>query len=149
MTGMLAAAALALGAIVVTPHLPLEHRTQVQHASGTVDAEYRGTVTLAARQIGTPAPGGRAPTLRCEWTAGLAVEREARHASGGLLSRTIDDADGLKMSRAGWCNAHRNDVAQHFAERSDELHRQLLAVAEADRDVLVSQVERQLAMTAG
>lgn len=148
MTGLFAAAGLALGAIVVTPQLPLEHRTQVQHASGVVDAEYRGTVTLAAKQVGTPAPGGRASTLQCEWTADLAVEREARHPNGGLLSRTINDAQGLTLSRAGWCNSHRNDVAQHFAERSDELHQQLLSVAEADRDMLVSQVERQLAMGA-
>ncbi|WP_347301860.1 hypothetical protein V5740_07390 [Croceibacterium sp. TMG7-5b_MA50] len=146
MIGLFAAAGLTLGAIVVSPQQPLEHRTQIEHASGAIDAEYRGIVTLDARQIGHPAPGGRAATLRCEWNADMAVEREARHANGSLLSRSIDGSKALTLTRAGWCNAHRSDVAQHFAERSDELRSRLVATAEADRAVLIAQVERQLAM---
>lgn len=144
MMGILFAAGAALGAIVVTPHIPLEHRVRIDHASGPINAAYTGAVTMAARQVGAPGPGGRAATLRCEWTASLAVEREASHA-GGTLSRRID-AEGLTLTRAGWCNAHRADVARQVAERSDALHRRVLAVAEADRAVLVQQLERQLAV---
>lgn len=148
MYGLVATAGLLLGAIIVTPQQPLEHQVRIDHASGAIEADYRGTVTLAARQIGSPAPGGRASTLRCEWTADLAVERQARHANGNLLSRSIDAGEAMTLTRAGWCNSHRDAVSGQFAARSAELHDRLVAVAGSDRAVLIDQVERQLGLAA-
>jgi len=143
MTGFLSAAGLTLGAIVVTPGLPLEHRTQVAHESGMVEVHYTGTVELAPIQRGAPAPGGRASTLHCEWRARMNVDRQARHAEGGLLARSIDNAEGLTLSRPGWCHSHRAAVEQQLAGRSAELQQRLLAIVEQDRPVLLAQVDRQ------
>jgi hypothetical protein len=143
MIGLFSAAGLMLSAIVVTSAVPLEHRTQVDHASGSVEARYVGTVQLVPRQLGSPGPGGRPSTLRCEWRANLAVEREARHETGGLLSRSIVDSDGLKLTRPGWCNSSRSAVVAEVAARSDVLQERLLAIAAEDRAALLEQVERQ------
>ncbi len=143
MIALFSAAGLMLSAIVVTSDVPLEHRTRVDHTSGSVEAHYTGTVHLVAKQVGSPGPGGRASTLRCEWSAKLAVNREARHEAGGLLSHSMTDREGIALSRPGWCNSHRGAVKAEIASRTDELQQRLVALAAEDRDTLLAQVERQ------
>jgi len=143
MIGLFSTAGLMLGAILVTSGAPLEHHAKVDHASGSVEARYTGTVHLVPRQVGSPAPGGRPSTLRCEWSANLSVDREARHEAGGLLSRSIVDTDSLKLTRSGWCNSQRTSVVAEIAARSDELKERLVAIATEDRSALLAQVERQ------
>jgi hypothetical protein len=143
MIGFFSVAGLMLSAIVVTSDLPLEHRTRVDHASGSMEAHYVGTVHLVPKQVGSPGPGGRTSTLRCEWSVMLTVNREARHEAGGLLSHTMTDREGLTLSRPGWCNSSREAAKAEVASRTDELQQRLVALVAEDRDTLLAQVERQ------
>lgn len=126
-----------------------EHRVAVDHPAGAVDATYRSTVAIARRQLGAVAPGGRPQTLRCAWSAGMTVERSARHASGAMLTRTLRRDDVLAGSRPGWCGTHRDGIAREVASRGAHVRDQLLAVAAEDRTALHAELDRHLADHAG
>ena len=118
----------------------LEHRVAVPHQSGAIDALYRGEVIVRHRQVGAVSAPGRPSTLRCVWTASLAVERQGRHAAGSatrVLRRAV--ANG---SRVGWCDTSRTAIDQEVAARGAEWRRHMLALAEADRADLLAEVDR-------
>ena len=134
--------ALLSGAMVASAGAPLQHHTRVDHASGAAEALYRGEIAVEQREVGTVGPGGRASTLRCRWTAGLVVDREARHASGATFARRFDTGRVIEGSRPGWCTTHRRAIAQEIAQRSGELHGHLVAVAQEDHHVLRAELDR-------
>ena len=120
----------------------LNHQTTVDHPTGTTRTEYRGDVIVEQRQFGTPAPGGRHSSLRCHWTAGLIVNREAQHASGSMLSRTFDRKSVIEGSRPGWCDTHRSAIREEVARRTDELYEHLVALAKEDHGALRAELDR-------
>lgn len=134
--GTVAAAALA------GPGAAMEHRVRIDHASGTTDVQYRGDVDIVHRQVGAVAPGGRASTLGCRWKAKVTVTREARHASGSLMTRSIEGARAIEGTRAGWCGDQRDAIAQEVAQRVDAMRDHLLATAAEDHPVLMAEIER-------
>ncbi|MES2271995.1 MAG: hypothetical protein V4533_14015 [Pseudomonadota bacterium] len=135
-------AGLSLGLLAAASSAAAEHRVQIDHRSGAVDAHYRGNVDVSHKQIGSAAPGGRASSLRCAWTAKISVNREARHASGAVMTRAFESDTIVKGSRPGWCSTNTAAIAQDVALRTDDIQRHLLAAAEKDHAVLTAEVER-------
>ncbi|RYY25762.1 MAG: hypothetical protein EOP62_12955 [Sphingomonadales bacterium] len=124
------------------PILSLEHRAQVEHASGTVDAQYRSRVSLSRSQVGTPAKPGMASSLRCDWRADIVVEREARLSSGSLLSRSIADSGVVTVSRPGWYTKQDRALTKQIAGREDELRGHAMRMAQSDEAQLRAEIER-------
>ena len=135
-------ASLSLGLLAAASSAPAAHRVQIDHRSGAVDAHYRGELDVSHKQIGSAGPGGRASSLRCAWTAKISVNREARHASGVVMTRAFTSDAVVKGSRPGWCSTNKTAIAQDVAMRTDDIQRHLLAAAEKDHPVLTAEVER-------
>lgn len=133
-------AGLLLGTVPEAP--ALEHRVAVPHASGAIDARYRGDVVVRHKQVGTVAAPGRASTLRCRWEAHLAVERQAHHASGAAAIRSLRRDAIASGSRVGWCETNRAAIEQEVAGRADEWRRHMVALAEEDRADLLAEIDR-------
>jgi hypothetical protein len=134
--------ALASGALAVGTGGALSHQTRLDHHSGAAHADYRGDIVVEHRQVGNPAPGGRQSTLSCRWTAGLVVNRQARHASGSTHSRSFERANVIEGSRPGWCDSHRSAIAQEIARRHGELRDHLVATAQEDHAVLRAELDQ-------
>jgi hypothetical protein len=134
-------AGLALG-MVAAPAAAREHRVRVDHHAGAVDAVYRANVAVSHRQVGAVVPGGRASSLRCMWSAGMTVDREARHPAGGVMTRSISRDNVAEGSRPGWCETHRASIAREVALRTDRVREEMMAVAEEDHSVLRAELDR-------
>lgn len=142
------AAGLLLGALSVgAGGATVEHRTRLDHPAGGVEAHYRGAVAITHRQIGAAAPGGRPSTLRCLWSAGLTIDRQARHDSGHVLSRSVRRDAVVEGHRPGWCEAHRDSIAREVAGRTTELRARLIDVAREDHGVLHAELDQRATRT--
>lgn len=118
------------------------HTASVQHASGTIEAEYRGAVDVHHRQIGSPSPGGRPSTLRCVWTAHLAVDRIATSASDAMASRNFTRNGIASGSRPGWCSTSRAAIARDVAAHIGDVERHLALAAQDDAAALHAELDR-------
>ncbi|WP_229664560.1 hypothetical protein [Sphingomonas metalli] len=132
-TGTIAAAA---------PAAATEHRVRIEHHGGAVDAVYRADVAVSHRQVGAATPGGRASTLRCLWSAGLTVERQAQHPGGSIMTRSISRDAVVEGSRAGWCSGQRAQIAREVALRTDRVRQEMMAIAEEDHSVLRAELDQ-------
>ena len=139
---------LAAGAAFAAPAQPgVEHRARITHSSGPVEAAYRGRVDITHRQVGAVVPGGRASTLRCLWSANVTVDRAATSASGMTLARSVDGGAAIQGHRAGWCDTHRDSIAQEVARRTDQLRAHVEVLAAEDHDVLRAELDRAATRT--
>ena len=93
--------AVLLGACLASPAMALEHEVVIEHAAGTIAADYAGTVTVETRQIGAAGAAGRPNTLRCVWTASLNVERSAKVGETLNSRRSMARDDVTSGSRPG------------------------------------------------
>ncbi|MBB5712234.1 hypothetical protein [Sphingomonas xinjiangensis] len=118
------------------------HSASVEHRSGPVRADYRGTVVIEHKQVGSVAPPGRASTLRCAWSARLEVDRVATTAAGAQASRSFATPEVARGSRTGWCGTSRDAIARAVAAGLRDAERHLAAAARDDRPALLSQVDR-------
>lgn len=116
------------------------HRIRIEHASGPVEIDYRPTLSVHARQLGTVAPGGRAGTLRCVWTAEVTVERSAHHASGAVLERVLRRDGVARASHPGWCKAAQGRALESAGRADLGTHR--AALARQDHPSLVAALDR-------
>lgn len=142
-------AGLALGLIMSPPIGEPEHRVRIDHVSGPVDAEYRPSLRIATRQIGTAASPGKPSTLACAWRAGLTVDRHARSTSGASFRRSIDRDGVIEGRRAGWCSTHRAAIGREVARRSGTVRGHLTDVAQEDHPVLRKELDHAHRKTAG
>lgn len=133
---------LLLGAMVAAPDRGMEHEVRIDHRTGAVESRYSADVRITHRQVGTVGVGGRPSTLRCLWSAGLVVDRQARHASGSTMARTFAHDGVVAGSRPGWCSAQRRSIAQEVASRQPELRERLLRLAQDDHGVLHAEIDR-------
>ena len=141
-------AGLAAGAAFAAPaQSDVEHRTRITHSSGPVEAAYRGRVDITHRQLGAATPGGRPSTLRCLWSANVIVDRAATSASGLTLARSVDGGSAIAGHRAGWCDTHRESIAQEVARRTDQLRTHVEVLAAEDHDVLRAELDRAATRT--
>ncbi|WP_343525812.1 hypothetical protein [Sphingomonas sp.] len=120
----------------------IEHRVQLDHHSGPVAVRYSADIGVSHKQVGAVAPGGRASTLRCQWSANVTVHREARASAGAMLRRSAARDGVIEGSRPGWCSAHRDAIAQEVAQRRDAVKAHLQAVAQEDHPVLRAEIDR-------
>lgn len=138
----LLAAGLLLGALAAAPAAANDHSVRIDHHAGPVDAQYRAVTKVAHKQVGAVVPGGRASTLRCAWSAGVTVDREARLPSGATMTRSIHRDDVISGSRPGWCSAQREAISKDVAARTDKVRDHMLAVAHEDRAELHAELDR-------
>ncbi|MEH3120585.1 MAG: hypothetical protein PGN16_01195 [Sphingomonas phyllosphaerae] len=133
------------GLLLGTPIAPVPadaaHRVQLDHRGQQVDVTYRSAVDVTHKQVGAVGAPGRPSALRCAWTASVDVHREARHAAGHVMARTISAEAPLTGSRPGWCATQRHAIAQDVAARSGKVRDHLLAVAARDQDALVAELD--------
>lgn len=135
-------AGLLLGAMVAAPDSGIEHTVRIDHRSGVVESQYSADVQITHRQVGTVGAGGRPSTLRCIWSAGLVIDRQARHPSGSTMARSFAHEGVVEGSRPGWCSAQRNSIAQEVAARQPELRDRLVELAQDDHGVLHAEIDR-------
>jgi hypothetical protein len=135
---MMIAGAMLAATIASSP----EHVVRLDHRAGAVEARYRGAVTIAFRQIGAGAPPGAPATLRCAWTAKLAVSREAAVGNGLSASRAFAPVRAFEGVRPGWCAANRQAIATEVAARDGTVLERLRGIAAADREPLVAELDR-------
>ncbi|MDJ0277784.1 hypothetical protein QLH51_13350 [Sphingomonas sp. 2R-10] len=126
----------------VAPQAGMAHSVRIDHATGTVQSDYRADVQVTHRQVGAAGAGGRPSTLRCMWRAGLVVDRQARHASGSTLARSFAHDNVVEGSRPGWCSAQKRAIADEVATRTPELQAQLVRLAQEDHGVLHAEIDR-------
>lgn len=126
----------------VAPAVTIDHSAQLDHHSGPVTARYRGALVVDHRQIGAVAPAGRASSLRCHWTAQIAVERRATTAAGATTQRSFVSDRSLSGHRPGWCAGQRDAIARDVAAQSIALDRHIQAVAREDHDILRAELDR-------
>ncbi|KTT72843.1 hypothetical protein NS334_08340 [Sphingomonas endophytica] len=117
------------------------HRVQLDHRGQRVDVTYRSDVDVTHKQVGAVGAPGRPSALRCAWTASVNVHREARHAAGHVVARTISSEAPLTGSRPGWCATQGDAIAQDVAAKSGRVRDHLLAVAARDQDALVAELD--------
>lgn len=140
---LLAGAAASGAAATDIGHAPgSSHSIRIDHHSGAVEAQYRSSVRIAHQQVGAVTPGGVPSTLRCAWRANVTVDRDARHAGGTTLARTMTREGALTGSRPGWCDGARAGIAREVADRAPAIRDHMLAMAEEDRAILSAEIER-------
>ena len=119
------------------------HHERFEHAGAGVEASYRGLLRAEMRQVGSVSAPGRPATLRCRWQARVTVERHARHADGGIVTRRIEAPALLSGTRPGWCAGQAAALQAEMASAGPERMRaHLVEVAARDRATLVAELER-------
>lgn len=131
----------ALAVSIASPALALEHEVVIDHAAGPIAADYRGSVKIETRQIGTAGVSGRPSTLRCQWTASLNVERVAKVGAALQSRRTLTSDDVAGGARAGWCPSNPDKLEGLIDVRSDEIRSALLAIVEQDREAILAEAD--------
>jgi hypothetical protein len=117
------------------------HAVPVAHGDGRATATYRAVPDISTRQIGMTA-GTRPSSVRCTWTAEIAVERALVHPGTGASSvRQLAAPKTFKGSRPGDCTANRQNIESDIAARSDAINAHLVRVAEADQRDLRAEID--------
>ena len=137
----LAAAGAAATLAQATP-AALTHSVPITHSGGQATAIYEARPALAARQVGMSA-GTRMSSVRCVWTADVAIERRLVAAGGGATSgvRMLAPVKTVGGSLPGDCAVNRKAIDRDLAARAPELKAHLLAVAGQDQRDLRAEVE--------
>lgn len=130
-----------LAATFATPALALEHEVVIDHAAGPIAADYRGSVKIETRQVGSVGAAGRPSTLSCRWTASLNVERVAKVGSTLNSRRTLTSDDVATGAKAGWCPTNPEALDKLVHARSERMRNALLALVEQDRAALLAEAD--------
>lgn len=138
----LAAATMALGAPALAQQPAVQHSATIDHAVGTIAADYSGTSRVSLQQIGSIGGAGRQDTLRCRWTVSLVVERHARLGAGQEARRTLAQADVVKGSSPGWCPQRDQAATRLAAKHRADLHAALMALVERDKAMILADADR-------
>jgi hypothetical protein len=131
---------------LATGTISLTHEVPVEGSATPLTLRYEADIAVEHRQVGTVAPGGRADTLRCHWTAGGDVRRTLIGAGRGTAERRLPLAstgalEPMKGHRPGWCEANRAAIAASVEAGLPALRTQLVAFAERDRTTLSSEID--------
>ncbi len=142
-------AGFALGLAAASPALALEHEVVIDHAAGPIAADYRGSVSIETRQVGTAGVAGRPSTLACQWTASLNVERVAKVGAALQSRRTLSSEDIASGSKPGWCETNAKAIDKMVDARSESFRAAMLALVEQDRGAILAEAESALPRTRG
>lgn len=136
---VMGAAVLAAG--LAAPAVALEHEVVIDHIEGPISADYKGTVTVETRQVGSAGVAGRPSTLACQWTARLEVKRIASLGEE-LRSQAILSRDRVESgSRPGWCETQTKAIDRIVEARRDTIRSAMLALVEQDRSALLAEAD--------
>lgn len=135
-------AVMALGLTTASPVTTVGQSIQIDHNTGPLTANYHGNIKIDQKQIGTVAPSGRPSTLRCMWTASIAVTRDAKTAAGMILSRQFVRENVASGSHSGWCSKNKTAIAESVAKRTPDLERHMTALVQEDRNILLADLDR-------
>lgn len=138
-----------LGAAIAAPAAALEHEVVIDHASGPIAADYKGSVTIETNQVGTAGVAGRPSTLRCNWTATLNVERVAQVGETLRSQRTLTSEDVASGSRPGWCETSAKAIDRLVDSRNEKFRTAMLALVEQDRSTILAEAESAKGNTRG
>lgn len=138
-----------LGAAIAAPAAALEHEVVIDHASGPIAADYKGSVTIETNQVGTAGVAGRPSTLRCNWTATLNVERVAQVGETLRSQRTLTSEDVASGSRPGWCETSAKAIDRLVDSRNEQFRTAMLALVEQDRSTILAEAESAKGNTRG
>ncbi|WP_181443443.1 hypothetical protein [Porphyrobacter sp. YT40] len=130
-----------LGAACAMPAAALEHDVVIDHADGPIAADYKGSVTIETKQVGTVGVAGRPSTLRCRWTATLNVERVAQVGETLRSQRTLTSDDVASGSRPGWCESNAEAIDRLVDSRRDSFRAAMLALVDQDRSAILAEAE--------
>lgn len=133
--------AVLLGACIASPAMALEHEVVIEHAAGTIAADYAGTVTVETRQVGSAGVAGRPSTLRCIWTASLSVERTAKVGDTLNSRRSMTGDDVASGSRPGWCQTQANAIDRLVDSRRETFRMAMLELVEQDRSAILAEAD--------
>lgn len=136
-----ALAGAALAAMLASPALALEHEVVIEHSAGPIAADYRGSVKIETRQVGTAGVAGRPSTLACQWTASLDVERVAKLGAAMQSRRTLTRDDVAAGSRPGWCPSNPEALGKLVDARGETIRSALMALVEQDRAALLAEAD--------
>lgn len=133
--------AFALTVSLAAPAAALEHEVVIDHAEGPIAADYKGTVRVETRQIGTVSAAGRPSTLECQWTARLEVDRVARVGEVFRSQRILIRDKVASGSRPGWCESQTKAIDRIVAARRERIRSAMLALVEQDRATLLAEAD--------
>ena len=139
--------ALALAAGIAAPAAALEHEVVIDHADGPIAADYKGTVTVETRQVGSAGAPGRPSTLACRWTARLDVERVASVGEVFRSQRILTRDKVASGSRPGWCETQARAIDRIVEARRDTMRSAMLALVEQDRAALLAEADSTTSRT--
>lgn len=134
-------AGLALAACLASPAFALEHEVVIDHSAGPIAADYKGSVTVETKQVGTAGVAGRPSTLACRWSATLNVERVAKVGESLQSRRQLSQDDVASGSRPGWCEANAKAIDKLVDARSETFRTAMLALVDADRAAILAEAE--------
>ncbi|PLK23737.1 hypothetical protein C0V72_08270 [Porphyrobacter sp. TH134] len=134
-------AGLLLSAAIASPALSLEHEVVIDHEAGPIAADYKGSVTIDTKQVGTVGVAGRPSTLACQWTASLNVERVAKVGESLRSQRTLSSNDVASGTKPGWCKTNAKAIDALVDRRSDTFRAAMLALVEQDRGAILAEAE--------
>ena len=141
--------ALALAAGIAAPAAALEHEVVIDHADGPIAADYKGTVTVETRQVGSAGAPGRPSTLACRWTARLDVERVASVGEVFRSQRILTRDKVASGSRPGWCETQARAIDRIVEARRDTMRSAMLALVAQDRAALLAEADSTTSRTRG
>lgn len=130
-----------LAGALASPAIALEHEVVIDHVTGPIAADYRGSVTVETKQVGAAGAPGRPNTLRCNWTAKLNVERVAKVGETLRSQRTLTQDNVAQGSRPGWCEASEAAIDKLVDARSDSIRSAMLALVDQDRATIVAEAD--------
>ena len=133
---MILLATLAAATIVQATPAQWSHSVPVASGNPGTTATYIARPSVKVRQIGM-APGPRPGTMRCVWTADIAVERSL----GGNTVRAIASDKRLSGSRHGGCIHNRSEIDREIAGKGLEINAHLVELAARDQQQLRAEVE--------
>lgn len=139
--------ALALAAGIAAPAAALEHEVVIDHADGPIAADYKGTVTVETRQVGSAGAPGRPSTLACRWTARLDVERVASVGEVFRSQRILTRDKVASGSRPGWCETQARAIDRIVEARRDTMRSAMLALVAQDRAALLAEADSTTSRT--
>lgn len=146
---MLAFAPLAIGLFLVAPANAMEHQLTMESAAGRIAAEYKGTVKVATKTVGTVDIPGRTNTQSCRYAISLEVERAASIGNELELRRTMVRDDVISGMISGRCETRQEWIKSRVEREQERLQVALMKVVEQDKQTLLAEASAAASNTPG
>lgn len=123
----------------VFPDDTFDTQLVIKDAARTVIADYDVEISIETNEIGTTPIPGRRNTKRCNYSASIAIERDARIGAAYVSRRSLSQHEVISGSISGRCGHQQKWIETLVQKRSDELRSAVDAAAYEDRALLISE----------